>query len=253
MPYRRLPNTDQARLTALRTAVERATDADYTEQVLSFKTRNEAQRFLHLFESKVQQYHQNFQTKVSTNKQYKHNVQKARMYVSHFIQVLDLAVIRGEIKKEQKKLYHLDPDAHVVPDLSTDEALLQWGRNIIEGEAARISQGGFPIYSPNITKVQVYYDIFKDQQVTQDMHKKTTDDTYDNVSKLRKEADALILDIWNQVELYFQHRLPYDRYCRCREYGVIYYYRTGEKHLTPQTDLLLEQQKAQSPTLPWSD
>ena len=250
MPYRRLPNTDQARLTALRTAIERASEADFSDQVLSYKTRNDAQRFLALFENKVEQYHQTFQTKVSANKQYKHIVQNARMYISHFIQVLNLAVIRGDIKNEQKELYHLDPNSHIVPDLSSEEDLLVWGKNIIEGEQQRIQQGGFPIYNPTISKVQVHYDIFKDKQVTQNMHRKIANRAFEDVGELRKQADELILDIWNQVEEHYRNRLPYDKLCHCKNYGVVYYYRVGERKLTAQTDEALRKEMEQCPSLP---
>ena len=108
-------------------AVQRASEADFTEQVLQYKTLSEAQRFLMQFENTVMQYHENFRTKVSANKQYRKVVQNARMYISHFIQVLNLAVIRGEIKAEQKELYGLDPNNHIVPDLSSEEDLLVWG------------------------------------------------------------------------------------------------------------------------------
>ncbi len=250
MPYRRLPNTDQARLTALRTAVERASEADFSDQVLSYKTRNDAQRFLAQFESKVEQYHQNFQTKVSANKQYKHIVQNARMYISHFIQVLNLAVIRGDIKKEQKELYHLDPNSHIVPDLSSEEDLLVWGQNIIDGEQQRIKQGGFPIYNPTISKVQVHYDIFKDKQVTQNLHRKIANRASEDVGDLRKQADELILDIWNQVEAHYRNLLPYDKLCHCKNYGIVYYYRFGERKLSAQTDEALRKEMKRCPSLP---
>lgn len=253
MPYRRLPNTDQARLTALRTAIERASEADFSDQVLSYRTRNDAQRFLTLFESKVEQYHQNFQTKVSANKQYRHIVQNARMYISHFIQVLNLAVIRGDIRKEQKELYHLDPDSHIVPDLSSEEDLLVWGKNIIEGEQQRVQQGGFPIYNPTISKVQVFYDIFKDKQITQNMHRKIANRAFEDVEELRKQADELILDIWNQVEEHYRNKLPYDKLCHCKNYGIVYYYRAGERKLTPQTDEALRKGMEQCPSLPLED
>ena len=121
MPYRRLPNTDKARLYALQNAVQRAQSADYTEQVIPYKMLNEVQRFLVQFENMVMQSKDNYKTSVHANKQYRHIVQNARMYISHFIQVFNLAVIRGEIKKEQKLLYGLDPLNHVVPDLSTEK------------------------------------------------------------------------------------------------------------------------------------
>ncbi|MCM1034374.1 MAG: hypothetical protein NC038_01980 [Paludibacter sp.] len=249
MPYRRLPNTDQARLYALRKAVERANQADFTEQVIAYKTRNEAQRILLLFENKVQQYRQSYQTKVSANKQYRHIVQNARMYISHFIQVFNLAVIRGDIKKDLKEMYHLDPNNHVVPDLSSEEDLLRWGQYIIEGETKRVKQGGFPIYNPTISKVQVHYDIFKERQVTQTMHKKTANRSYEEIEELRKQADGIILEVWNQVEQYYQSYLPYEKLCACQNYGLVYYYRTGEKKLTQETDEILRRNKEQSPTL----
>ena len=253
MPYRRLPTTDQARLRALQTAVQRAGEADFTEQVLSYKTLNEAQRFLLVFENQVQQYYQNFNSKVSANKRYKHIVGNARMYISHFIQVLNLAVIRGDIKKDQKKLYKLDVNNHVLPDLSTEEDLLTWGQNIIEGETERVKNGGFPIYNPTISKVKVHYDIFREQQVTQKMHKKTTSRTYEDLGTLRQQADALILDIWNQVEGYFKNKLPYERMRCCKNYGVVYYYRRGEKRITPETDQRILRAIQQQPTLDWGE
>lgn len=252
MPYRRLPNTDQARLSALQHAVQRASEADYNEQVLDYKTIQDAQRFLMQFEMIVTQYHDNYKTKVSVNKQYRHVVQKARMYISHFIQVLNLAVIRGEIKKEQKVLYGLDIHNHVVPDLTTEEDLLVWGEKIIKGENDRMAQGGFPIYNPAINKVKVYFDIFKEQQKNHFFHKKNTTRVYENVEQLRTQADALILDIWNKVEAYYKNNLPYKRLTLCKQYGVIYYYRSGEKHLTSETDKRLAAQTASQTIIQWS-
>ncbi len=252
MPYRRLPNTDQARLSALQKAVQRASEADFTEQVISYHTLTEAQKFLMRFENIVRQYHENFTSKVSANKQYRHMVQNARMYISHFIQVLNLAVIRGEIKKEQKELYHLDPLEHIVPDLSSEEDLLVWGRNIIDGETERTRMGGFPIYNPAINKVKVYYDIFREHQVNQKLHVKSTSRVYEDLEGMRAEADAIILDIWNQVEAYYKDKLPYARLRCCQEYGVIYYYRNGEHRLTSETDKAIQRARDIQATIQWS-
>ncbi len=252
MPYRRLPNTDQARLSALQNAVERAAEADFTEQVIQYKTLSEAQRFVMQYENLVTQYHENFRSKVSANKQYRHVVQNARMYISHFIQVLNLAVIRGEIKAEQKELYGLDVNSHIVPDLSCEEDLLVWGDNIIKGEQKRTQMGGFPIYNPSINKVQVYYDIFKEHQVGHSIRKKNTNRVMGDVEKMRKQADALILEIWNQVDNYYKDLLPYDRLCHCKAYGLIYYYRPDEKHLSPETDKELRRIADSQPTIEWT-
>lgn len=250
MPYRRLPRTDAARQASLQKAIDASNESHYSERVLSYKTLSEAQRMLGTFTTLLTQYKQNVDSRVVSNKPYKRHVNNARMYISHFIQVLDMCVIRGEIKAEKKALYQLSTTNHVVPDLTTEEDLLKWGKNIIQGENERIRQGGIPIYNPPITKVQVYYDIFKEHQITQSLHKKSVNRTYADIDELRKQADAIILDIWNQVEAYFADRLPYDRLQNCERYGMKFYYRTGQKRITPDTDKRINDDRSRNLTLP---
>jgi len=253
MPYRRLPNTDQARLTALQTAVQRASEADFTEQVINYHTLSEAQAFLMQFENMMRQYHENFALRVKSNKQYRHVVSNARMYISHFIQVLNLAVIRGEIKRSQKELYKLDPETNILPDLSSEEDLLVWGQNIITGEQERISQGGFPIYNPAINKVKVHYDIFKDQQFNQQIHQKSSTRMSEDLKPMRDKADAIILELWNQIEAYYKNELPYARLRKCQTYGVVYYYRNGEAKLSQETDKRIQLNQDSELSFKWSE
>lgn len=252
MPYRRLPNTDSARLHALHNALQKAQVADYTEQIIPYKVQSEAQRFLVQFENAVVQSKDNYHSKVSANKQYRHIVQNAKMYISHFIQVLNLSVIRGEIKKEHKTLYKLDPHNHIVPDLSTEDCILEWGKNIIEGEQQRIALGGFPIYNPIINKVKVHYDIFCEHQGNHAFVQQNTTRVRSNLDSLRSEADAIILNIWNLVEAYYKDELPYARLQKCKAYGIIFYPRRGEIMPTPETDQQLKKIQDSQPTIQWS-
>ena len=249
MPYRRLPKTDQARLHALQRAVQQAGNAAYNDQAINYRTLAEAQRFLMQFENQVAQYHANFDSKVSANRQYRHRVRNARMYISHFIQVLNLSVIRGEIKRQQKELYKLDPKSNALPDLSTEEGLMEWGQNIIDGENKRTAAGGFPIYNPAINKVKVHYEMFKEDYTSHALHKKTHSRVFEDTETLRKQADEIILSIWDQVEAFYKDELPYAKLQKCQAYGMIYYYRTGEAKLTPQTDQQILTQRAQQTTL----
>ena len=252
MPYRRLPNTDLARLRSLQNALQRAEIVGFNEQVIPYKLQSETRQFLVQLENAVLQSKENYTSKVSANKQYRHIVQKARMYVSHFIQVLNLAVIRGEIKKEQKRLYGLDPENHFVPDLSTDECLMEWGQKIIDGELKRTQAGGFAIYNPAISKVKVHYDIFCEHMQSHQFRLQNTNRVQGDLGELRKQADALILQIWDLVEHYFRHELPFARMQKCKEYGVIYYYRKGEKKLSAETDRELKRIQESQPTIQWS-
>lgn len=236
MPYRRLPNTDQARLRALRTAIQKTEDQDFAHQVIAFKTLHEAKTYLGVFEKLLAQYNQTLLNQVSANKKYQQVVHNARLYISHFIQVLNLSVIRGDIKKDHKTFFHLDTESHTVPDLTTEAALLKWGKLIIDGENERVRNGGFPIYNPAIAKVQVHFEIFKEYKSTQKLHQNSTNRSWEELVAMRDKGDAIILDIWNQVEARFKDEKPYARLTSCKSYGLVYYYRKSEPKLSPESD-----------------
>lgn len=240
MPYRRLPNTDQARLRALRTAIEHVERDDFGDLVISYKTLHDAKTYLNVFEKQLSQYQQTLETQVSANKRYQQIVHNARIYISHFIQVFNLSVIRGDIKKDHKIFYQLDPNVHTVPDLSTDGALLNWGKCIIDGENERMRNGGVPIYNPAIAKVKVHYEVYKEYKSTQKLYQNTTNRNWEDLVSLRDKGDAIILDIWNQVEEKFKDEMPYRKLTKCKAYGLVYYYRKGEKELTKESDIMIE-------------
>lgn len=232
MPYRRLPNTDQSRLRALRTAIEKEDELGFNNQIITYKTILEAKNFLSHFEKQQFLYQQTLDNQINSNKRYQQIIHNARLYISHFIQVFNLSVIRGDIKKEHKLLYGLDPEIHNVPDLSTESALLQWGKAIVEGENERIRNGGLPIYNPAIAKVKVHYEVFKEYKSTQKLHQNITARQWEELVNLREKGDSIILEIWNQVEGNYKDLDPYNRLQRCKVYGIIYYYRKGEKEIT---------------------
>jgi hypothetical protein len=126
---------------------------------------------------------------------------------------------------------------------------MEWGQNIIDGETQRTAAGGFAIYNPSINKVKVHYEMFKEGYTGHQLHKKTHNRVFEDTETLRKQIDAIILSIWDQVEAFYKDELPYAKLKKCEAYGMIYYYRTGEQKLTPQTDQQILQQRAQQTTL----
>ena len=230
MPYRRLPNTDQARIRALKSAVGKGDVYNVNELAISLNTLSEARNFLSKFEIAHNYYAQCYDNQVKESPKHQSNVKTARLYISHFIQVLNLSVLRSEVKPIHKKLYCLPIDNYNVPDLIPEAAMVEWGKRIIEGERKRTSQGGVPIYNPTIAKVKVHYDIFVDSYERQKALQVLTNRSLEGLATMRTRADELILDIWNQVEEKFRNISPNElRLDKCRDYGVIYYYRTGEK------------------------
>ena len=234
MPYRRLPNTYKARLAALEKAVAMEHECDVDKQAASYKTLNEARVLLRRFKSAVGQFQYCYTAQAEANRQYQSHLKTARLYISHFIQVLNLAVLRNEVRKEHKLFYGLDPEDFAVPELTGEKHILVWGERLIEGERERVSHGGAPIYNPTIAKVTVHYDIFKEAYREQQNYKLNTTRSQSGLDALREEADRIILDLWNQVETYYADLPAEIRLNRCRAYGVVYYYRSGEKR--PEDD-----------------
>jgi len=236
MPYRRLPNTDQSRIRAINTALEQYRSENIPGQVVNLRTKNDAEAFLPGFENAHHEYLHSLEKQKGASKKYYMQMRMARLYLSHFIQVLNFGVIRNEIKKEAKKLYGLDPDNYTVPDLSTEGSILSWGEQIINGEKQRISSGGSPIYNPAIAKVSVHYEIYRDTCISQKIFQKNTNRYLEQITAMRKECDAIILDIWNQVEEYFKNVPEEKRRELCEQYGVRYYLRKNEKEASEEDE-----------------
>jgi hypothetical protein len=229
MPYRRLPNTDQSRIHALEKAIEREGYKENGQLVLSYRTIQDSSAFLTQFKRAHQIYQQCYDNQSKSSKDYRATLRMARLYVSHFIQVLNMTIQRGELRKEIKVGYGMDPDSNSIPDLTGEPQLYEWGAKIIKGEDERIGNGGVPIYNPTIAKVKVHYNIFAEQYYSQKLLQNSTAKALEALAEMRPMADTLILDIWNQVECIYQELPIEERIEKCSSFGLIYYYRSSEK------------------------
>lgn len=229
MPYRRLPNTDLARIYALKKAVEMEGFRERGEQVLSYQITQEAAQFLNKFQRAQKKYQQCNDLHLASSKTYRKELVVARMYVSHFIQVLNMTIQRGELRKEIKSAYGLGPDNFTNPDLSSEQGLLEWGERIIKAEEERTSKGGVPIYNPTIAKVKVHWQAFNEHYFNQKILRENVAKSLDEVTAMRPQADDIILDIWNQVESFYSDLTIEERMSKCKPFGLIYYYRSSEK------------------------
>jgi len=229
MPYRRLPKTDMSRIKALQKAISMEGYKENGQLVLSYQTIRDAQQLLSKFRSVQSQYQQYYNQFLKTDKGYKDEARVARMYISHFIQVLNMTIQRGELKKEIKEDYGLDPDNFTLPSLKSEADIEKWGRKIIAGEEKRISKGGLPVYNPNIAKVKVYWSIFSDHYRSVTGLKANAEKYREELVKMRPIVDDLLLDLWNQVENFYSELPMQQSIDKCAQFGIIYYLRTSEK------------------------
>lgn len=228
MPYRRLPNTDLSRIAALKKITDMAGTKHNDELVLNYRTIQEAAMMLSRLQKAQKIYQQSYDSFIKLNKTFRVETQNAKMYISHFIQVMNLAIQRGELRKDIKTSYGLDPNTNNVPDLTTEQNILEWGDKVIRGEEARTQRGGIPIYNPTIAKVKVHYNIFADHLFNIRVLRDNVARTLEDITKMRPAADDIILDIWNQVELTYAD-LPFDlKLEKCKAFGLVYYFRSSE-------------------------
>ncbi len=227
MPYRKLPKTDQARLRTLQKAVDMNVRDGIFMNVLSHNTYHRAKDFLYKFSREVSAYKkcQSEQCAKRGNQKYETALKRARMYISHFVQVLSLAIVRGEIARNKRQYYGLPADEDTVPNLFSETAVLEWGHLVIEGERRRQAEGGVPIYNPTMARVSVEYEIFKEQYEHRQQLQQQTTEVLSNISAMRPMCDEIIVDVWAEIENAFSDYEQEQRLKKCAEFGVIYYTR----------------------------
>lgn len=139
-----------------------------------------------------------------------------------------MAIFRGDLPAETRAFYGLATDESTVPSLTSENELMNWGRRIIEGEEFRIKKGGSPITNPTIAVVKVRFENFFEAWTYHNTLAKRTVDYTEKNYRLRKEADEIILQLWNEIEN-TNNALPEEiRKTLSEEYGLVYFYRKGE-------------------------
>jgi len=228
MPYRRLPNTDSSRLKALKSALKKG--KDLTPMDLAFKqsTFQSVRSFLPKWEKAITEHKTTYDIQIKNNKEYQKKLKKAKLYISHFIQVVNMAITRGEIQSLVRVYLGMDEDNSKLPNLNTELDVIECGKNLIEGETKRRMKGYSPITNPTIAVVRVHYDNYLEAYKFQKMLQKNHARALNNLADLRDEADNIILNVWNEVEENY-NELPEDlKREKAQDYGLVYVYRKNE-------------------------
>jgi hypothetical protein len=229
MPYRRLPNTDQARVRAMEKALRKCLTDNSSDCPISETTLATLEIVLPKFQHALINLGAARKNQVAKNKEYIELARKARIYTSHFIQVLNFAIVRGELKADVREHYGLTSFADSLPPLTAEKEILEWGKKMIEGEQKRLQKGGSPIYNPSIALVKVNYERFFDSYLFQKNLISTSKRALKLVNELRPEVDGLILQVWNEIENYFLLPDGITNREKTTDYGIVYVFRKREK------------------------
>ena len=228
MPYRRLPNTDAARIKALSTAIEKSSNLHPDELAFSYATLQKAKFFLSTYKQSLHLKKSESRNQTEKGAEYAQAFKKLKMYVSHFIHVLQFCVQREEMQPQVLNYYNLQSVNKTLPELRTDQQLIDWAQTIIQGEDKRIMEGGTPMLNPRIALVKIHVTKFIEAQRNHSVLAAKNERAVGFIDELRTEAHEIIVDIWNQVEAKFKDLPASERRLRAEEYGVKYVFRKSE-------------------------
>lgn len=228
MPYRRLPNTDLARLRALRIAYEKGKELPPFKLAFTQETLNRINSSLPLFEKSLLECRQAFNKQVKSSKEYKKSLYKVKLYMSHFIQVINMAIARGDLRVSDREFFGFSHDIKKVPSFNTEANVIEWGEKLIQGETLRIMKGQTAITNPTIALVKIRYENFLETYRFQKMLQKNLQRCQLKLTELRKTADFIILSAWNEVENYYKDLPEEQKRNHARLYGIVYIFRKNE-------------------------
>ena len=156
------------------------------------------------------------------------------MVVSHFHQVLDLGISRGDFRGGARSYYGRDVSASAVPDLSTYDAVADAAQKIVDGEAARktAEAAGFrPMALPTAAEVAAQLAAFTAARNLAQQAQVKTDRERADVTALYPQAQALAVDLCDTVEFFYRKEPdPATFRAKCSRWGVVYFY---EPNVTP--------------------
>ena len=229
MSAKKLPETDEERIEILRAAIEQEETNEAWDKILSIMELQELRLFTSSFEGADSNLNQAITDKYKAKNLYEELFKNAQLYISHFIQVLFLTVIRNEIKAENLTMYGFQENNPVLPDLSTEEAVLKWGEKLMRGETERTYKGGIPLYNPAIAKVKVHYELFKESIYSLSIYEKNLVRLQNNMENFSAKADEFILNIWTRVEERYNRTSQAEQNLRFKAYKIQFLFQKGEQ------------------------
>lgn len=228
MPYRRLPNTDSARLKSLNCAYTKGKNLPPFKLAFSANSFRRIQAALPQFENAISEHKNSLNLQADKNKEYQKRLKKVRLYISHFVQVVNMAITRGDLVPETRNYFGLEEDERKVPSLSSEEDVIKWGEKLIKGEQQRRNKGMNPVTNPTIAVLKVHFDKFMEYHNYQKSLKNRSMRAQDELHVRRAAIDGIIQQIWNEVEHTYNHLPEEMRREKASEYGLIYVFRKNE-------------------------
>lgn len=229
MPFRQLPASDPSRTQALQGALKKWNSTTGAARLISAATGAALETFQPKWEKEVAERADAFGQQSASTQALGTAAGKLRLLVSHFIQVYQLAIARGDFAAAGRAVYELSVNDETVPNLDAEAALLLWADRIVKGDPRRVAQfSEAPMALPAASAVAAALQAYNAKLAAQSEAKDDLEAEQADVIALRADADKLIRDVWDEVEFALRQLEPPTLRRRAREWGVVYAQRPGE-------------------------
>jgi len=198
------------------------------KMAFSMKALVKLQGFLPSFENNITHQRQTLTNQIDKSKANQEVSRKARLYLTHFLKVMNMAITRGELPPETRSFYGLTTEDTTIPSLASDNELVTWGKRIIDGEEYRVRKGNTPVTNPSIAVVKVRYEKFLEAYNFHKTISRRASECVLKTAEMRKEADELIAGIWNEVEAKYASLPEEAKRAEAEKYGLVYVFRKNE-------------------------
>nr|WP_319509254.1 hypothetical protein [uncultured Draconibacterium sp.] len=249
MPTRELPKSTIGRYNVLEKTNEKANSTPAAQWAISSETQTKLVSFYARLRQEMAERQEQFAKQAEATKAENEQQQVLYRNVSHFMRVFNMAVERGVFSPSDRLYYGLNANQSDLPKLSTEQDLVTWARNLIDGEATRTQQSApeapavpvapdvvptsvqekVPMSNPSAAEVETELNKYVELSNAQSAEKQAFDAENKDVLDMLPEIDELIRDIYDEVEFYYRKETPANRRKLAREWGVVYVSRPGEE------------------------
>ena len=221
MMYRRLPNTDKARLTAIHNLLRRI-DEDQNYDIISSHQLEMLREKEKGYSQLIDQRDTNGVLRKENNRLKQQLFRKLKLCISHFFQVVNFAIVREDLDKSCRTLFGLEEHDAVIPSLVNEQSILHWGNQIVHGENERTKDGSTPISHPNTEHILnlLNKELVLREQI-EELEKRDTE-IRSMIKVERTKVDECIKKAWNDIEYYFSNSAKENKRIKSKEYGVVY-------------------------------
>lgn len=151
------------------------------------------------------------------------------MFCSHYLQVMFLAMKRGEIPYSALPLYGIPvSNEPKLPDMSSEAKLLQVALDIISGDAARLLAGGVAMSNPTVAQVNTKLTAYNALQLSQSEAKENYRIELTDVVNLFLEGVEVMRKLYVDIEYFYDDQTQEFINDILREWGMEFYNGPGE-------------------------